>query len=331
MVDSPRNGRDLLTAIAGLSPTGEDCTDSFIDAHAKAKADAHGKVVKGDFITIDRSIALDRLYCYINQDKLRLESGGPRSREKARKWDFRRSLHRHFDRTLDDVMRAFLLWATITTEKDRVDLINVTRAFRRIEMYANWLEYEGSALDELPPDSSHMRQMSIKYKRHMQFNYDESGRFLFWLDFSPDALSDIFRELSQLQRFQLFLWTIHLIMFDSNAQVNGVFVTRYADFHSFSTLFTYLSHEMLPSMQKLLFSASSIKHIYYLNVKTPIYERIFFRTLEKFMHKSTRQTQEYRKDNGIEVLHKFSISQCIPDDFGDYNVANDHSRKRRLG
>jgi len=80
----------------------------LVGTHVQANREIIGKVIKGDFITYDRSIALDHLYGFIHKDKLRLECGGPRSREKARKWKFLRSLHHHFVKTLDDVLCSFL-------------------------------------------------------------------------------------------------------------------------------------------------------------------------------------------------------------------------------
>uniref|UniRef100_A0A7S0CFW1 CRAL-TRIO domain-containing protein n=1 Tax=Proboscia inermis TaxID=420281 RepID=A0A7S0CFW1_9STRA len=298
----------------------------FVGAHVNANKDIIRKVVKGDFITYDRSIALDHLYGFIHEDKLRLERRGPRSREKALKWEFRRSLHRHFDKTLDDVLRSFLAWATVKVEKNGALLINVSRAFRRIDFYSDWLESEGHLLDELLSlGYNHMRSLRNKCKRHLQYNYDETGRVLFWADFSADVLVKMEEHLTMHKRFQLFVWTVHEIMFDSNAQIHGVIAIRYMAF--ISPINTTLQFKDLETFQKLIYPASSIKIVFVLAVRVPLCGRIFWGLVCKYLYHSLRNLKEYREDNGIEVLKKLQIAQHIPEDYGDYNVRN---RKRNL-
>lgn len=323
----PKTGKDLLTAFNKVKVTHDNYSSTFIDEHRRGLINAHGKVMRGDFITIDKSIALDHLYGFIRHDKLHLESGGPRSRAKARKWDFRRSLHLYFDKTLEDVLSAFLTWATVTVDSSGENLINVSRAFRRIEIYSDWLEDEADVLDDFSLDFNLMRQSESKYNRLIQHNYDGVGRCLLWMDVSPDAMSEIMRDFSAQERFKFLIWKTHSIMFDHNAQVNGVIFTRNAAFLGFDKIFDLMS-EMWPRWIKLQFSASSIKYVKVLTFSSPFYLRMYLGSMLKFANRSTSFMNEVRKDNGLVVLRKLKIAQCIPEDFGDYSTAQNSSKKR---
>ena len=96
--------RQLVADTAGYDIDTYHGEKLLVGTHIQANWEIIGKVIKGDFIMYDRLIALDYLYGFIHNDKLRLECEGPRSRDKARKWKFSTSLHRHFGKTLDNVL-----------------------------------------------------------------------------------------------------------------------------------------------------------------------------------------------------------------------------------
>eukprot|EP00592_Proboscia_alata_P016709 CAMPEP_0194395336 /NCGR_PEP_ID=MMETSP0174-20130528/124365_1 /TAXON_ID=216777 /ORGANISM="Proboscia alata, Strain PI-D3" /LENGTH=440 /DNA_ID=CAMNT_0039191257 /DNA_START=775 /DNA_END=2096 /DNA_ORIENTATION=+ len=148
-MNEPKNAFELHEAYTTIEPVKNGLVnkhDQFMQVLVSFRK-LNGKVISGDFITEDRAIALDHLYGFIQEAKSAAKPGSV----KATKWQFRYSIHRSYDRTLDDLFDAYLRWATVPVETGEYSqLINVSMAFRRLEVYAGWLEDVGEVLVNPP-------------------------------------------------------------------------------------------------------------------------------------------------------------------------------------
>lgn len=304
---------DLLKKIDELHPSLPTASGIFIDVLKKNFKLAHEKVVEGDFMTHDMSVALDHLWGFIRYDKLTLESGNRQSKEKAIKWRFRRSLHVHFDKTLDDVLISFLRWSSVAVHGIEGNfLMNVSMAFRRLETYSRWLENDSHLF--YPLNAHFEMNAQNVMKDHVQYNYDDSGRFLLWLDFSPRVMSNV-QVLSSKERYCALVWIMHLMMFDEKAQRNGSIIVRNASKIKTKDYFAYLSMDMCLSYYALSLSACSVKVVYDITIQAHMSICVFFSTISRFIPADVLETIGIREDDGKEDFKWLCIDQFIPNGF----------------
>lgn len=233
---NPRSFVGLLDALrSGLmnrSETGdarsrrsdEFCTD-LVGLYQKLSP---SKAKKGDFITDDSSIALDHLYGYIHEAKTQATDSTRyythQGRLNALKWDFRYSIHGAYEKTLDDVIRSYLRWATVKVEQaDNFGfLINVSEAFRRIETYANLLEKVGSLLIDPPMSAAEFIDFESKDAFCVCYSYDKRGRLVVWRNFKDAKNLTDEEKISSKQMIRYCMFKMHKGMFDEKALSIGV-------------------------------------------------------------------------------------------------------------
>ena len=272
-----------------------------------------GQVRQNDFITHDKSIALDHLYGMV------LQSLGTATKVN-KKWEFNRSLHLHFEKTFDDIFIAFLHWATVPVDSTalHVDgiglplvfpyLINVTMAFRRLEMYANWLNEDGQHILEPPIDPHVMRKTEETLKRHMQFNYDGHNQLLWWTDCTPDATSEL-SKFSPMEKARFYVWVLHSVMFDKKAQVNGsVLITRQAQVHHYSRI----PFQDIFSIGRLCFTCSSMRVKHIISIESSPLNMFFFWFLSPSLKKIIDNRIHRTSDKGETILRKLGIYGYMP-------------------
>jgi hypothetical protein len=133
-----------------------DGTNLFRDIIASLSM-INGSVKKGDVMVpaTEPEMALELLKELVEDAKTKA-----RKPNKKNIWEFRTSPHEQFEKTLFDTFMAFLKWARTNGEdqdgagKDKKKeiaadrQINVSKAFRRLEQYASWMEDTDDNLTE---------------------------------------------------------------------------------------------------------------------------------------------------------------------------------------
>mmetsp|Transcript_29515 Transcript_29515/g.33949 ORF Transcript_29515/g.33949 Transcript_29515/m.33949 type:complete len:346 (-) Transcript_29515:174-1211(-) len=272
-----------------------------------------GRVLNSDFITHDKSIALDHLYGMVLQS-LKANT------KVNKKWEFNRSLHRHFDKTFNDIFITFLHWATVPVENVALHgnetrlpltfpfLINVTMAFRRLEMYANWLHEDGKHILEPPLDPNTMRRAEKNLKRHVQFNHDDHQQSLCWLDFMPDATAALIG-FSPMEKARYYVWFIHSVMFDEKAQVNGsVLIARNMQLLPSN----WIPFDFIFSIGRLYCMCSSIRVKRMVSIESSPIVMFFFWFLSPSLEKSMNDRIHRTVDNGDLIFQNLGIYDYIP-------------------
>eukprot|EP00978_Attheya_sp_CCMP212_P005052 scaffold11161_cov52-Attheya_sp.AAC.8 len=134
------------------------------------------------------------------------------------KFNFSTVPHQEFDKTLDETFQVFLLWGR-THNKDK-DEINVSKSFRRLEQYADWMYETGTELTN-PPLEAHSVGNALQIWG-MKASTDKNGRLVWWFDFGTIDHESLKNELTPVDTLRAFVWYAHFIMYDSDAQENGV-------------------------------------------------------------------------------------------------------------
>lgn len=144
------------------------------------------------------------------------DKASKKPRKKA-KWDFRTCPHEQFGMTLDDTFRVFLLWSRTDEEKDKGGKsrknegsnrqTNVSKAFRRLEHYAAWMEDTGTDLTE-PALTASSVQKALKVWA-MRASVDKEGRFVWWIDMDAFDVETLKKELSVEDSLRACVWYSH--------------------------------------------------------------------------------------------------------------------------
>ena len=144
-------------------------------------------------------------------------------------WDFGATPFSEFGRTLDDLLGAFLLWArTGGEEEDEEDdaaasapdrQINVTKAFRRLESYAEWMQDNSEELTAEPLTAASVRDDLEPWK--MSTSPDRRGRLVWWIDLGQMDVARV-KEQSPAGVLRAFVWYAHYVLFDERAQTRGM-------------------------------------------------------------------------------------------------------------
>jgi hypothetical protein len=119
-----------------------------------------------------------------------------------------------------------LLRKTETTNGSTPPLprINVSKAKRRFEAYAEWMENSAEALHkadgELIPNLLPSRQVFDAFA--IRVTRDACGRIVWWMDLDLADEETIRNVLDPHEIRRFFIWFAHFVMYNTNAQENGM-------------------------------------------------------------------------------------------------------------
>lgn len=215
----PENLSEFMGAFRTLGTSWKGMLDSFRDIIKSAEGKTHGS----DVFTEDLNQGLEIIQSMV-QEKV---DEAHASNQESSIWFFRNVPCQEFGRSLDDVYVAFLRWASVEPNQfqecglkggiNKRGPINVSKAFRRLEAYAQWMDSTG---DEL----ANLTAASVKPTSELMFfrvTYDDCDRVVWWLDLGKTQFNKL-KELPDTSILRLFVWLAHLIMFQHKAQENGV-------------------------------------------------------------------------------------------------------------
>ena len=179
---------------------------------------------KGDVFLPSKDLkdALASLKAMIEAAKLKAKG------KKLAMWDFRSSPHEQFGRSLDDTFGACLMWARITDVDDEDDdadgavkgVTNVSKAFRRLETYAEYMEDTGTELTE-PALVFDDGMAAVHKKWGFSTSVAPNGELVWWIDMGGMDMAAV-KETPVLATFRYVVWYAHAIMYNANAMEHGM-------------------------------------------------------------------------------------------------------------
>ena len=198
---------------------------------------------KGDVMVpaTDMGQARASIGAMLEEARAKAKADGKKKEKKKKKkagaggedmWDFGATPFSEFGRTLDDLLGAFLLWARTGGEEEEEEeegddaaasspdrQINVTKAFRRLENYAEWMQDNSEELTAEPLTAASVRDDLEPWK--MSTSPDRRGRLVWWIDLGQMDVARV-KEQSPAGVLRAFVWYAHYVLFDERAQTRGM-------------------------------------------------------------------------------------------------------------
>mmetsp|Transcript_11315 Transcript_11315/g.16623 ORF Transcript_11315/g.16623 Transcript_11315/m.16623 type:complete len:459 (+) Transcript_11315:140-1516(+) len=200
-----------------------------------------------------------------------------------------------FDRNgLDDLFLAYLHWsvsdgAPNPPEKcslqggvnGQSERINVSKAYRRLEAYASWMQ---RVLDDIQDPPLTAESISNIWKLFpMKLTYDECHRIVWWLDVGQIDLPLLKTEVESSEITRLFVWLSHYLLFQTEAQTNGIVFVSSLNQIGFWPFMTMLPVDTGMQLNEFVISVIPVKTNFVLLLERPAWAKFAFQLLKPFL------------------------------------------------
>jgi hypothetical protein len=238
-------------------------------------------------------------------------------KKNSQKWNFMTVPLKCYNKTMDDVLVAFLQWAKTEDENQFYD---VTKAFVRVEEYATWMYANRDDLRGLTNESIEpaWNVWNIKVSR------DGEGRVVWWMDLA--AVGDINKDLTAGDSLRLFVWFAHYLLFRHQTQNNGIVIVVNMARVDFRTFVSMLPPNLGRKLERLATRVLPIKIKQIYVTGSPKWCHVFLKMINPFLSKAMK-----RRIVALEDLEKITGADHVPEGFGKCmnNQASSHSAQVR--
>lgn len=228
------------------------------------------------------------------------------------KWKFELSPLKQFNATLPDFFRAFVMWA----KKDEETTINVSKAFRRLETYATWMQDHTKELKE-PLTVDSIRAAAHAWKIYITKTKD-TNQVVWWVDMAQIDMDAVKHTVTPTASIRFVVWMTHLIVLDPVAQEHGCYLMQALGNTGFLKTMTMVPMELGTQLDRLTIGVLPIRmkciymwnHLRWLSFLMGI--------MKPFMSKKMRQRMVLisKDENPQKVMDEVVGRDCIPVGFG---------------
>mmetsp|Transcript_11903 Transcript_11903/g.25783 ORF Transcript_11903/g.25783 Transcript_11903/m.25783 type:complete len:323 (+) Transcript_11903:133-1101(+) len=292
------------------SSDGTNLIKEYKDIFSKEKSS--GSDLKTDKIA-DEAAALSLLKVFIEEKKKSIAD-----EKKKKKWDFPSSPHAHFGKTLDDTYMAFLCWARVKEDKSSV---NVSKALRRLESYADWLHDTGTDLTEPALTSESVKKALEAWV--FDTTLDSQGRLVWWCDMGRINIKQVKADFTPEDHLRAFVWYIHALMYNDSAQKNGMVFVQNINKIGMVQCFTLMPAKIATKLDRLTIGVLPIKMQCMYMFESPTWINVFMKVIGMFMSKKMKSRMIILKD--WNEIDKIGGLEAIPKGFGKVNGTMDGS------
>jgi len=276
-------------------------TYSNIDGSDK-KSDIVIKASRGD--------ALVRLKQLIEDSKAKTKKA-----KKKVKWDFKNSPHEEFGKTLDDTFMCFIVWAKVKKDggNDVKESYNISKAFRRLKSYAEWIEETGSELIEPALSAASVKVVLDSYSMNLSTSKD--GQCIWWFDLKALDKDKIKNEHTPTETLRAFVWYAHYMMYDKDAQENGMVMVQNCAKVGFFDLLTLMPMKVSTKLNRLTIGVLPVKLAKAYVLESPGWMNTFMKFMGMFLSKKLIKRIVFL--NEWSDVGKTVGEDCIPKNFGE--------------
>jgi len=254
-------------------------------------------------------------------------------------WSFHTTPLADFGKTIDDVLLAFLRWSIVdknsfddddscqligginkfpssdADQKLNISEVNVSKAFRRLNSYIQWMKSVSSDLVHPPLTFESISPSLSTFS--IQVTHDSCGRLVWWVNLGETDMS-AFKSKSPRETTRLFVWVAHLLFLDEGAQTKGLLVIDNMAEISFWDYMTMLPIQVGISVDRFLISVTPLKAKNVVLMHLPRWAEIGYGLLSFFLTaKMKKRVTMVQKGEEIEALEKVvGGSPFVPVDFG---------------
>jgi len=230
---------------------------------------------------------------------------------KRKKWNFETSPHAQFDKTLDDTFMAFIMWARTKDSTDGNE-VNVSKAFRRLETYAEWMDETGTDLIEPPLTASSIKKGLDAW--HMNVTSKKDGELIWWADMSKVDMKYLKKEISPEDSLRAFVWYSHYIMYHKVAQEKGLIFVYDMDKLGMVKSFTMMPTKLAAKLDRLTIGVLPIKMKALYMLDSPGWMSLLMKLMGVFMSKKMKERFVMMDD--WKKLEEMFDPEIIPKGFG---------------
>jgi len=289
---------------------------------------ADGVDLKGDAYAQEMNEGLKLL-------QLMVQEAASASKDDELSWSFRSTPLSDFGKTIDDVLLAFLRWSVVDNNSSHDDKscslvgnvnafpssekqdINVSKAFRRLASYVQWMQsVDADLLD--PPLTYTSISPSLK-TFSIYVTHDSCERLIWWVNLGQTDMRE-FKSKEPRETIRLFVWVAHLLFLDEGAQMKGLVVVDDMAEIGFWDYMTMLPIQVGISVDRFLISVTPLKAKNVVLMHLPRWAEIGYGLLSWFLtaKMKSRVTTVLRGEE-IETLGRVvGGSNFIPADFGSF-------------
>mmetsp|Transcript_14273 Transcript_14273/g.34660 ORF Transcript_14273/g.34660 Transcript_14273/m.34660 type:complete len:271 (+) Transcript_14273:274-1086(+) len=236
--------------------------------------------------------------------------------KKYKRWDFRASPHEQFGMTLDDTYAAFIQWAIKEdddNESSDVEVaFNVSKAYRRIESYADWMDENAEEILATPLTPDSIKDAWAAWG--MKSSYDKHGHFVWWLDFKQLDRDAIKNKVPLTDSFRYMVWYAHFVMYNENAQNNGMVFIEAVAHVGFIESMTLVPMKLGVKLDRLTIGILPIKMKALYILETPTWMSMMSKLMSLFMSKKMKERMHVLDE--FTEIEEVAGKECIPTPFG---------------
>jgi len=250
-------------------------------------------------------------------------------------WSFRTTPLDDFGKTIDDVLLAFLRWSIVDKNSSHNDKscrlvggvndypssekqeINVSKAFRRLASYIQWMQSVSSDLMDPPLTFESISPALTTFSIHV--THDSCERLVWWVNLGKTDMST-FKSQAPRETTRLFVWVAHLLFLDEGAQTKGLVVVDDMAEIGFWNYMTMLPIQVGISVDRFLISVTPLKAKNVVLMHLPKWAEIGYGLLSWFLNaKMKSRVTMVSKGEETETLEMIvGGSNFIPADFGTF-------------
>lgn len=244
-----------------------------------------------------------------------------------------------FGKTLDDLYLAFLHWSLADSAEDhkeesttcnlhggvnagKAKQVNVSKAYRRMERYMEWMQETHDDLVSPNDKLSSTSLVDMWSAFQMKMTYDDCGRLVWWLDLALVDLPRIQSEIPPRDITRLFVWIAHYIMFNPQAQNNGIVFFSGMGHMDFWTFMTMLPVDVGLKLDSFTISVIPAKTKFLVLYDRPGWAKFLFQLIKPFLRRAMQrrviviEDGLYDRDVVKDVLG--TGKQAIPSGLGHF-------------